>query len=74
MNYKDILMKAGIKSVKSYKQLYKTKCNLFAKSTKTSTDSSWYCEVRSDASIVVNTKYYSYPQSVTDYNNKLVTD
>lgn len=67
--YKDILKKAGIKGVKSYKKLYGTKENMFAKTHSGQPDCSWYCEIKDNGKIIVNTKYYNYPKSVIKYNN-----
>tara|TARA_R100001015_G_C4627390_1_gene186868 strand:- start:1667 stop:1891 length:225 start_codon:yes stop_codon:yes gene_type:complete len=67
--YKDILKKAGIKGVKSYKKIYGTKENMFAKTHSGQPDSSWYCEIKDNGKIIVNTKYYDYPKSVIEYNN-----
>ena len=69
--YRDILKKAGIKSVKSYKEIYGTKENLFAKVHNGLPDCSWDCEIDDDGTIFVNTKYYNYTESIIDYNNSI---
>jgi hypothetical protein len=67
--YRNILKKAGIKNVKSYKKIYGTKENVFAKTYNGQSDSSWYCEIKENGEIIINTKYYDYPKSVIEYNN-----
>jgi hypothetical protein len=74
MDYKEILKQANIKGVKSYKQLYGTKLNMFAFFAKGYADSSWYCKILEDSSIVINTKYYEYSEAVISYNNSLRLD
>ena len=69
--YRDILKKAKIRSVKSYKNIYGTKENIFAKVSRGCPDCSWYCEIKENGKIIINTKYYDYTQSVIDYNNSI---
>ena len=69
--YRTILKKAGIKNVKSYKKIYGTKDNVFAKGSSGYYDSTWYCEIKSDGKILINTKYYDYPKSVIEYNKSI---
>ena len=68
---KSILKKAGIRGVKSYEELYGTKDNVFAKVRNGYPDSAWYCEIKPNGHIVINTKYYGIPESVDKYNNQL---
>ena len=70
--YRTILKEAGIKGVESYKNLYGTKANIFAKVNKGHVDSAWYCEIKQNGQIIINTKYYSYPDSVIEYNKSKV--
>ena len=69
---KEILKKAKITGVKSYRQLYGTKKNIFAKCYKGSVDSVWYCEIRESGYIVINEKYYNIPDSVIKYNESII--
>ena len=69
--YTEILKKAKINKVKSYKNLYGTKENMFAKVHQGQPDCSWYCKIKDDGKIIINTKYYSYPGSVINYNKLL---
>ena len=69
--YRDILKSAEIKNVKSYKSIYGTKENIFAKVYKGQPDSAWYCEIKEDGRILINTKYYEYTKSIIDYNNSI---
>ena len=69
--YKDILKQANIKKVESYKKIYGTKENVFAKVHGGQPDSAWYCEIKDNGEIIINTKYYAYPESVIEYNNKI---
>jgi hypothetical protein len=69
--YKTILKEVGIRGVKSYFQLYNTKTNVFAFASKDSVDSAWYCEIKESGEIIINTKYYSIPPKVIEYNKSL---
>ena len=69
--YNAILKRAGIKGVRSYKDLYGTVPYVFAMYSNGSCDSAWYCEIKSNYEIVINTKYYDVPEGVITHNNNL---
>ena len=70
-DFKNILKTAKITSVKSYKILYGTKNNIFAKVHAKQADSSWYCEIKPTNKIIINTKYYAYTDAIIEYNKQI---